>query len=56
MPTQVKEKSASPSRLIDGRSKCYKQLAELKNLKDSGIISDDEFLDERVAILQVLKN
>ena len=55
VPTQVKEKSASPSRLIDGRSKCYKQLAELKNLKDSGIISDDEFLDERVAILQVLK-
>ena len=32
--------SASPSRLIDGRSKCYKQLAKLKNLKESGIISE----------------
>ena len=47
--------SASPSRLIDGQSKCYKQLAELKNLKDSGIISESEFQDEHVAILQLLK-
>ena len=44
---EVAEKSASPSRLIDGRSKCYRQLAELKkNLQDSGIISENEFKDE----------
>jgi len=46
---QVAEKSASPSRLIGGRSKCYKQLAELKNI---GIISENEFEDEHVAIIQ----
>jgi len=52
---KLMERSSGASRLIDGRSKCYKQLAELKNLKDSGIISESEFQDERVAILQLLK-
>jgi len=40
---------------IDSRSKCYQQLTELKNLKDTGVLSDNEFKDERDAILKVLK-
>ena len=49
---QIMEKSTS---LIDSRSKRYQQLTELKNLKDSGVLSESEYTDERDAILKVLK-
>ena len=45
---------SSPAKLIDGRSKCYKQLSELNNLKVSRIISEDEYLAERRAIMEIL--
>lgn len=45
----------SPGKLIDNRSKCYKQLADLNNLKQSGVLNDDEYTTERGAIMQVLK-
>ena len=44
----------SPARLIDSRSKCYKQLTDLNNLKQSGILDDGEYIDERKAIMEML--
>ena len=45
----------SPAKLIDNRTKCYKQLSELSNLKESGLLSDEEYYAEREAIMEVLK-
>lgn len=45
----------SPARAIEGRSKCYKQLVELKNLKVTGILSEEEYQNERDAIMASLK-
>lgn len=40
----------SPARIIDdGRSKCYEQLSKLSNLRDDGIISEEEYLTEKGA-------
>lgn len=49
--------SASPpsSKIIEGRSRCYRQLADLKNLKDTCILTSEEFEAEREAILQILR-
>ena len=46
---------ASPAKLIDNRTKCYKQLSELSNLKESGLLSNEEYYAEREAIMDVLK-
>ena len=48
--------SGSPAKLIDNRSKCYKQLGELKNLMQSGLLSDEEYSREREAIMGTLKS
>ena len=48
--------SSSPARMIDNRSKCYKQLSEIKNLNQAGILSDKEYSTEREAIMEVLKS
>ena len=45
----------SPAKLIENRSKCYKQLADLNNLKQSGLLSDSEYASEREAIMNTLK-
>ena len=34
--------------------KCYKQLADLNNLKQSGILDEEEYLKERGAIMEML--
>lgn len=36
-------------------SKCYRQLGELKNLRESGLISEDEYARERECIMGTLK-
>ncbi len=38
-PKVVSSASSSPGKVIDNRSKCYKQLGELKNLRSSGVLS-----------------
>ena len=48
--------SASPAKVIDNRSKCYKQLGELKSLKDSNLLSEDEYMSERQAIMATLRS
>lgn len=46
----------SLARAIKGRSKCYRQLSELKNLRDTCVLTDAEFETEREAILTTLGN
>ena len=43
---------SSPAKLIDSRSKCYKQLCDINNLKLSG--SEEEYCAEKEAVLLVL--
>ena len=45
---------SSPAKVIDSRSKCYKQLGELKSLKDSDLLSEEEYVRERQAIMNIL--
>ena len=47
--------SLSPAKIIENRSKCYWQLSELRNLKDEGLISDEDYDHERGAIMGMLK-
>lgn len=37
----------SPGRVIESRSKCYRQLSELNNLKASGVLSFEEYQAEK---------
>ena len=48
--------SQSPAKQIENRSKCYKQLGEIQNLKQSGLLSDIEYETEREAIMNILKS
>lgn len=45
---------SSPAKAIDSRSKCYRQLADLKNLVESGILSE-EYSGEKATIMGMLK-
>ena len=47
--------SSSPARLIDSRSKLYKQLSELQNLKSAGILTDSVYATEKETIMDLLK-
>ena len=45
-----------PATIIENRSKCYKQLSELKNLWESDLLSDEEYAIEREAIMGMLRS
>ena len=45
----------SPAKLIDSRTKCYKQLSDIKNLLESGVLSTGEYNSEKAVILKMLK-
>ena len=45
-----------PATTIENRSKCYKQLSELKNLWESDLLSDEEYAIEREAIMGMLRS
>ncbi len=45
----------SPVKTIESRSKLYKQLSELSNLKSMGVLSEEEYLSEKQAIMNLLK-
>ena len=47
--------SLSPARVIENRSKCYKQLAELNNLKCTGVISASEYDIEKNSVMQTFQ-
>ena len=44
--------SVNQGEIIDNRSKCYKQLSEVHNLKTQGLITDEEYAIERKAIME----
>lgn len=54
-PKIVPVLSNSPAKRIENRSKCYKQLGELKSLNEAGILSDEEYDSEKEAIMLSLK-
>ena len=43
----------SPVKCIDSRFKC--QLSEISNLKQTGVLSEEEFAVEKAAIMKLLK-
>ena len=45
----------SPAKLIDSRSKCYKQLSDLNSLKASGILTEDEYAEEKESVMSLLR-
>lgn len=45
----------SPARAIESRSKCYRQLGELQNLKLQGLLNEEDYDCERAAIMGLLK-
>ena len=45
----------SPAKIIENRSKCYKQLADLKNLHELGVLSDEEYHAEKESVMSSLK-
>ena len=46
---------ASPAKSIDNRSKCYRQLGDLSELRNSGVLTEEEYLHEKEAIMKTLK-
>ena len=46
---------SSPAKVIENRSKCYKQLGELKNLMMQELLGEEDYEREKNAILQLLK-
>ena len=53
--SQNHDQAQALAALIENRSKLYKQLSELKNLKGCGVLDDDEYATEKVTILDLLK-
>ena len=45
----------NPAKFIENRCKCYTQLADLNNLKQSGLLSDAEYASELEAIMNTSK-
>ena len=56
VPKPSSSRSDSPGKIIENRSKCYRQLGELKNLWESRLLSEDEYTRERESIMSTLKN
>ena len=54
-PSSGNPLGSSPAKLIDSRSKCYKQLSDINNLKLSGILTEEEYCAEKEADLSVLR-
>ena len=52
----VRNHSHSPAKIIESRSKCYRQLSELKNLHVSGVLTDEEYTSEKKGIMASLKS
>ena len=46
---------SSPAKLIESRSKLYKQLSELQNLKNCGVFDDNQYAYEKETIMELLK-
>lgn len=53
-PGRKQGSASSPARVIESRSKCYKQLHDLNSLKVSGVLTEEEYTSEKEAVLTVL--
>ena len=53
-PKETSAVGSSPAKVIEGRSKLYRQLSELQNLKSTGILSESEFCSEKESIMSLL--
>ncbi len=53
-PKDTSAVGSSPAKVIEGRSKLYRQLSELQNLKSTGILSESEFCSEKESIMSLL--
>lgn len=53
--THFSSNCPSPAKVIEARSRCYKQLHDLKGLKETGVLTDDEYTGEKEAVMNVLK-
>ena len=42
-------------KVIENRSKLYKQLSDLQSLRSNGVLLDDEYESERESIMELLK-
>ena len=51
----VSSNGTSPAKVIDNRTKCYKQLSDLKHLFDSGIMPESVYIEEKTTIMAMLK-
>ena len=45
----------SPAKLIENRSRCYRQISELNNLKIAGVLTEEEYQMEKHAVMATLK-
>ena len=54
-PPSATTNCPSPAKVIEACSRCYKQLHDLKNLKETGVLTDDKYSGEKEAVMSVLK-
>ena len=55
-PSSANQAKNSPAKTIEKRSRCCRQLGEIKSLHESGLFSEMEYQSEREAIMATLKN
>ena len=55
-PSAANQTKNSPAKTIENRSRCYRQLGEIKTLYESGLLSEIEYQSEREAIMSTLKS
>ena len=55
IPVKATSTSQSPGKIIESRSKLYKQLSELRNLHSSGVLTEEQYQTEKECILGFLK-
>lgn len=55
-PQKANSSNSSPARMIENRSKCYRQLMELHDLKSAGVLTEAEYLEEKRSVVQTLKS
>ena len=52
-PTEPSSMSDSVGKMIENQLKCYRQLGELQNIPESGLISEGEYVYEKKCIMGI---
>ena len=53
-PMKTTSSSHSPAKAVDIRTKCFQQLADLNNLKSTGVLTAEEYDCQKKAIIETL--